>query len=464
LSRPDVLVIGGGLAGITAALDCADAGASVTLVEVRRRLGGAAYSVQRDGLCLDNGQHVFLRCCTAYRRLLGRLKSDSRISIQRRLEIPVLSPNHPAYVLRRGFMPAPLHLASALLRYPHLAVSQRWRAALAARALARVDPGDPLADEQTLGGWLSEHGQGPQALQALWDLIALPALNVPAAEASLALGAFVFRTGLLSSAGAGDIGFHSANLQSIIGDPALRALTDAGVRVELGWRAAAIDKDRVGFRVRQDSQQQDAGSGQEPIQARTVIVALPHARAGSLLRTLASELTDQLAALQSSPIVNLHVLYDRPVMDLPFAAGVGTPVQYLFDRTEAGGAPPDGQYLAVSLSAAEQQMQMSADQLRACYLPALERLLPAARSAKVEHFLVSREHAATFRASPGTGRLRCGPRTSVPGLVMAGAWTATGWPATLEGAVLSGHAAATQALESTAPSARSTSPTLTAAP
>jgi uncharacterized protein with NAD-binding domain and iron-sulfur cluster len=125
---------------------------------------------------------------------------------------------------------------------------------------------------------------------------------------------------------------------------------------------------------------------------------------------------------------------------------VGTPVQYLFDRSAAAGAPAGSQYLAVSLSGAEREMGMSVEALRERYLPALAELLPPARAAKVESFLVTREHAATFRAAPGAGALRPGAESGVPGLLLAGAWTATGWPATLEGAVLSGHSAAERAL------------------
>jgi hydroxysqualene dehydroxylase len=177
-----------------------------------------------------------------------------------------------------------------------------------------------------------------------------------------------------------------------------------------------------------------------------VIVAVPHTRAGALLEPLIEGTARRLEELGSSPIVNLHVVYDRSVSEERFAAGVGTPVQYLFDRTSAAGAPAGCQYLAVSLSGAEREMGESVDALRERYLPALSALLPRAREASVEAFMVTREHAATFRAAPGVAALRPGPRTSVPGLVLAGAWTDTGWPATLEGAVLSGHAAATEAL------------------
>jgi hydroxysqualene dehydroxylase len=439
-----VVVIGGGLAGIAAALDCAAAGAEVTLVEVRRRLGGAAYSFERDGMHLDNGQHVFLRCCSAYRALLARLGSERHVTVQPRLEIPVLSPGAPPVVLRRGTLPPPLHLAGALARYPHLTPAQRLSAALAARALTQLDPDDPTLDEQTFGDWLAQRGQDEHAVRVLWDLIALPTLNLSAAQASLALGAFVFRTGLLSGVDAGDIGFHVGTLAETIGEPAERALAAAGVRFRLGWRAQAVRRAAAGFEIE---------GGEEGLSAEAVVVALPHARAAGLLEPLLPQLAASVRGLGSSPIVNLHVVFDRVVCEEPFAAGVNTPVQYLFDRTAAAGAPPGCQYLAVSLSGAEREMQMGVDALRERYIPALQDLLPAARGATVERFLATREHAATFRAEPGTAALRPGPRTTVPGLVLAGSWTSTGWPATLEGAVISGHAAAAEALAALEPGA-----------
>jgi protoporphyrinogen oxidase len=273
---------------------------------------------------------------------------------------------------------------------------------------------------------------------ALWDLIALPALNLPAAQASLALGAFVFQKGLLERADAGDIGFHRRPLSEIVGDPAERALRAAGVDLRLGWRAERVQAAGRGFEVL---------GGDESVSTEAVVVALPHARAANLIEPLDPRAAAGARALRDSPIVNLHVVYDRRVCELPFAAGVGTPVQYVFDRSEAGGVEAGKQYLAVSLSGAEREMGMSVDALRERYLPALAELFPRARAARVERFLATRAHAATFRAEPGVGALRAGVRSAVPGLALAGAWTDTRWPATLEGAVLSGHAAARCALE-----------------
>ena len=438
MSAPHVVVIGGGLAGITAALDCADAGARVALLEVRPRLGGAVYSFERDGLRIDNGQHVFLRCFHAYRALLARLGSERRVALQPRLEIPLVRPGGEVSVLRRSGLPAPLHLAGTLLRYRNLTVRERLGAVRAALALGRLDPRAPELDRQTLGGWLAAHGQGPHATAALWDLIALPALNLPADQASLALAAFVFKRGLLERADAGDIGFHRRPQSEIVGEPAERALGAAGVDVRLGWRAERMVASDGRFEVQ---------GGARSVSADAAIVALPRTRAAALIGPLDPAAAARALKLRDTPIVNLHVVYDRTVCELPFVGGVESPVQYVFDRSDAGGVDAGMQYLAVSLSGADEEMGMSVEELRERYLPALAELFPRARAARVEHFLATREHAATLRAEPGAGALRPGPSTAVPGLALAGAWTDTGWPATLESAVLSGHAAARCALE-----------------
>src|SRR5919197_2624938 len=152
--RPRVIVVGGGLAGMAAALACTDGGAEVTLLEGRKWLGGATASFDRDGLRIDTGQHVFLRCCTSYRAFLGRLGVTGKTELQRRMDIPVLSPRRGLTRLRRGGFPAPLHLAPALARYPLLRPVERLRAVGASLALRRLDPLDPAVDSQSFGAWL----------------------------------------------------------------------------------------------------------------------------------------------------------------------------------------------------------------------------------------------------------------------------------------------------------------------
>jgi hydroxysqualene dehydroxylase len=437
MSGRRITVVGGGLAGIAAALSCADGGAEVTLVEVRPRLGGAAYSFERDGMLLDNGQHVFLRCCTAYRALLERLGTADATTLQPRLAIPVIAPGGRVEWLRRTSLPAPLHLAGALARYGHMSLRERAGVARAAHALARVDPADPRVDERTFGSWLAEHGQSAGATDSLWNLIALPTLNLSAEKASLAMAAFVFQTGLLHDAGAGDVGFARCPLSRIHGEPGARALRAAGVDVRTGWRAERIEVSPSGdFTVH---------GAEDDVSSDAVIVALPHARAAGVLPEGALDDPWSLERLGASPIVNLHVVYDRRVTDCELAAGVRSPVQWLFDRTEESGVQ-DGQHLAISLSGADAEARMGRDELYERFVPAVRELLPRARDARVERFEVVREHNATFRSAPGTARLRPGARTKIDGLALAGAWTATGWPATMEGAVRSGLAAAREAL------------------
>ena len=439
-----VAVVGGGLAGASAALACADAGADVTLLEVRPRLGGAAYSFRRDGLWIDNGQHVFLRCCTAYRAFLERVGAAGSAVLQRRLSIPVLAPGGRTARLERNAMPAPLQLAGSLARYRHLTISERVRCARTAIALARLDREDPALDRVTFGEWLAERGESTAAVAALWNLIALPTLNLPASEASLALAALVFQVGLLDRRDAGDVGYAGAPLSKLHDERVRRALSAAGADVRLRWRAERIASDgRGGLEV-----EGPAGA----IAADAVVLAVPPARAAGLLP--AGALTDpgRIERLGESPIVDLHVVYDRAVTDLPFAAAVASPVQWVFDRTASSGLD-SGQYLAVSLSGATEEVAMRPDALRERFLPALADLFPGARDARVERFFVTREPAATFRAAPGVARLRPGSRTRIPGLVLAGAWTDTGWPATMEGAVRSGLAAAAEVL-SVLPAAR----------
>lgn len=439
MSGPHVVVVGGGLAGLSAALGCADGGVRVTLLEARNRLGGAVSSFRRHGMAVDNGQHVFLRCCTAYRRFLRRIGAEGSTVLQRRLEIPVGSPDGVRATLRRDGLPAPFQLARSLGRYPFLGRRDRLRIGRATLALARLDPDDPRLDRRTFGEWLREQRQSPAAVRSLWELIALPTLNLPADEASLALAVRVFRTALLEDRDAADVGYARVPLDEAHGRPAGRTLRGAGAEVRLGSPVRDIA-------VLPGGRFATLGDGWE-VEADAVIVAVPHSDAASLLPGEAVPDPDRLRLLGRSPIVNLHVVYDRQVTSLPFFAGVGTPVQWVFDRTEAAGLG-EGQYLAVSLSGADPYIDRRTADLRAEFVPALAELFGEARRARVLSFFVTRERAATFRQAPGTRALRPGPKTGIPRLCLAGAWTDTGWPATMEGAVRSGCAAAREVLVS----------------
>ncbi|MFE7133589.1 hydroxysqualene dehydroxylase HpnE [Streptomyces sp. NPDC057638] len=439
------VVVGGGLAGTTTALRLADAGVRVTLLEGRPRLGGLAFSFQRGELTVDNGQHVYLRCCTAYRWFLKRIGGAHLAPVQDRLDVPVLDVGTPGRPLprprlgrlRRSALPVPLHLAASLATYPHLSLAERAAVGRAALALGRLDLGDPALDGADFGDWLARHGQSARTIEALWDLVGVATLNATAPHASLALAAMVFKTGLLSEPGAADIGWARVPLGQLHDTLARAALAERGVRTEVSCKVRGLTRtDEGGWRVETDG---------ETIDADAVVLATAQRETHALLPQGALDEPGLLLELGTAPILNVHVLYDRPVLRAPFFTALGSPIQWVFDRTEASGLR-QGQYLALSQSAAQAEIDAPVAELRARYLPELERLLPPARSAGVTDFFVTRERTATFDPAPGTARLRPGARTRAPGLYLAGAWTATGWPATMEGAVRSGFTAADAAL------------------
>ena len=587
MTAPRVAVIGGGLAGITAAIALAEAGAAVTLLEARPRLGGATCSFARDGLVVDTGQHIYLGCCTAYRGLLDTLGMTAHAPIQDRFDVTVLAPGprsagSPGTTprsagsggttpltprrgrLRRTALPGPLHMLPALGRYPFLSLAERASVARPALAMRRVDPAAPGVDEQRFGDWLAARGQSNRARRALWDLFTVSALNIAGDDASLSLAATVVKTGLLGQKNAADVGVPALPLGELHGDAAATLLAKLGAQVLLNAKVAAIDPAPAPaapapvpgaaapdlaapapfpaatapgpapaaldlahpvasadpaapscprFRVRlarpvdpidlaDPAASSDAADATE-IPADAVVLAVPHEAAARLIPpgALPEATVAGWAGLGASPIVNVHVIYDRPVLDLPFAAAIDSPVQWIFDRTSISGldrlsgpdrsAPPPApessepdesrvslssskvnpgvhlaaamladpadathgahgagdaaqrpQYLAISLSAADEYVDVPAAALREQLVPALAELLPAAREAQVIEFFVTRERRATFRQAPGTARLRPRAGTRLPGLVLAGAWTDTGWPDTMESAVRSGLAAA----------------------
>jgi len=433
-----VVVIGGGLAGITAAIALAESGAQVTLLEARPRLGGATCSFARDALTVDTGQHIYLGCCTAYRGLLDKLGMTDHAPIQRRFDVTVLAPGGRRARLRRTALPGPLHMLPALTRYAFLSLPERALVSRPALAMRALDPADPALDAQRFGDWLAARGQDERARRALWDLFTVSALNIAGDDASLSLAATVVKTGLLGKKNAADIGVPALPLGELHGDAGAALLTKLGAQVHLNAKVTAIDPTEGAFRVRTSAAEFPSDG---------VVIAVPHEAAARLIPAgaLPPETVAGWAGLGASPIVNVHVIYDRPVTDLPFAAAVDSPVQWVFDRTAISGLSRTGtgqQYLAISLSAADEYVDVPAAQLRERFIPALAELFPAAREAEVTEFFVTRERRATFRQAPGSGALRPQPGTELPGLVLAGAWTDTGWPDTMESAVRSGLAAA----------------------
>ncbi len=225
-----VVVIGGGLAGISAAVELGEAGLPVTLLEARPWLGGATCSFARRGLTIDNGQHAFLRCFTAYRDLLGKLASSGSGAIQDRLDLTVVAPGAQARI-RRSTLPAPLHLARPLARYGLLSVRERARVAAAGVMLQFSDLPGSRASQQSLGSWMAAHGQREHARRMFWDVLAVPLLNIASDDADLGLAASAIRKTFLTKRDGADIGVPSVPLSRMHGDPAADVLACLGAEV-----------------------------------------------------------------------------------------------------------------------------------------------------------------------------------------------------------------------------------------
>jgi hydroxysqualene dehydroxylase len=386
-----VAVVGGGLAGLSAALDLVDAGHDVTLYEARPTLGGAVQTLpRRDGdpePPPDNGQHIALGCFSEYLRFLERIgQGDSVRRVP--LELPVIDERGRTATIRPS--------APALLRYRHLSLGERLRLL---KALVRWDD-RPRAT--TFGEELRARGQSSRAVERFWDVFIRPALNLQADEASSEAGIFTVSTALLGERSDSDLVLPTRPLGEMHGDAAGRALEAAGATVETGVRVDDPDS----------------------LDADAVVLAVPPSE----------------SELEYSPIVSVHLWFERPLLKPPLAALLGSDAHWVFDRGRLTGHLPErGQYLTVVSSGAAELMELRGKELVDRIAGEItERLGPA----ELLWSRVSREPHATIAVRPGSDAHRPGPETDRPNVVRAGAWTATGWPPTMEGAVRSGRAAA----------------------
>ena len=443
-----VVVGGGGLAGLTCALDLAQAGLHTTLVEKRPFMGGKTFSFvdPAAGVELDNGQHVYLRCCTAYIGLIKRLGLQRDVRLQRRLRVPVRDPatgRTGAIASTPGPLPPPLNLAWSILRFPHLGWAGKLRLGRAVLPLMRMsESARRNLDDESFGHWLRRHGQSQTVIDRFWDLIVLPTCNDLSNDVSAAQAAYVFRVGLLTHAHGADIGLARVGLSRIAAAARARFEATGGTSI-LGRRVSRIVP-------RDDHPASVEGGGVElggeTIDADAVVLALPPDQTRALLPA-GWRTRDGLNALDAftfSPIVNVHLRLDRPILRDDFVAVLDPDLQYVFNRDRITGHrdPDRGQWLTVSLSAAHDTATRPQAAIAESTIAALRRAFPAAAQASVTHWRVVKEQQATFRPSPGLATLRPGPCTGVEGLFLAGAWTDTQWPATMESAVRSGHAAA----------------------
>ena len=455
--RPTALVLGGGLAGIAAACALGDAGFQVVLLERRAFLGGRAFSFHdaETGWDVDNGQHVFLGCCTEYVGLLQRLGVLDQTSLQDNLSVPIIEGGRIGR-LWSAALPRPFHLAPAFIRYPHLGLLDKLRLVYGmhkVRHTNRAKHRDTLQRETFLN-WLKRHHQTQRIIEAFWNLITLPTLNSPADHVSADMGLMVFQESLLRDRHGADLGYARVGLTALVQDAAVAAIGEQGGEVRLQSPVLGIEAEDgaiVGVRTSEGLLQADAYVSALPFDALTELLP-PEIGAAAFFQ--------QAAVLRWAPIVGVHVWLDRWVTDLEVAAFLDSEVQWLFNKSLIQNRPrEEGQYLCISLSGAWQYADAPNAELEHRFVEELRRLFPAAREARVKRVLVVKQRQATFIPEPGSNAGRLTAATPAPNLFLAGDWTDTGWPATMESAVRSGNAAARAAA---APQARSTEETVLA--
>jgi squalene-associated FAD-dependent desaturase len=442
---PRVAIAGGGLAGIAAACELADAGYRVLLVERRPYLGGRTFSFvdSETGCDVDNGQHVFMRCCTAYLAFLAKLGALPGTSVQEHLRVPVLDRRGRRATIYAVGLPHPFHLLPSFLGYRHLSWTDKARVAYVLLRIYMTDEEDwRREDGRSFRAWLRAHGQSPAAIGRLWEPIILATCNNGTAKVSAGQGLMVIKTGLLADSHGADLGLPRTGLSELLAEEASAYLAARGAELLLGRSVVALDCKggrAVALRLADGSL----------LPADGFISALPFHR---LLPVLPSDLREspffhRAAGLETAPIVNVNLWYDRPVMEDEFLAFLDSPVQWVFNKGRLLGRR-EGAYLDVSISGAHEYFAMSKAELQALVTRELAALLPQTSQARLVRCLIIKERHATFVPAPGAMALRLPHATPVPNLFLAGEWTDTGWPSTMESAVRSGLAAAHALMQS----------------
>ncbi len=445
---PSALVIGGGLAGIASAARLAESGWRVTLLEARTSLGGRAFSFEdpESGRELDNGQHVIVGACHNLVSFFERLGVRDLWYVQPRLNVDVYD-----RAGRRGKLyglggPAPGHLLSAFLTYRHLSVGDKCRAVRGVIAAMLAKRSAPEMDTISFYDWLRSHGQSERCIYNLWNVIIEGTLNDNISDVSAAMGLMIVQDGLLKGRLESNIGYPKAPLGRAIGLPSETYLRQLGVRMLLGCPARGIE-------VGADGMVRCVVTGDhQMMSADAYVCAVPFwVLPGLIPDHLAGRAPfNSLTGLRASPIVNVHLDYDRRVMDGDFCYFLDSPLQWVFNGSGIRGTDRqgEGQSLTVSISAAWDQIDLPRPELANSIAEEMRAAFPKARDAQLVKSTVVKQRNATFRCTPGAQRIRPTPSTASPNLFLAGEWTDTGWPSTMEGAIISGYNAAAAAISS----------------
>lgn len=425
-----VLIIGGGLAGLAAASVLGPLGYRVTLVESRNRLGGRAGSFQdpKTGQLIDACQHVSMGCCTNLAHFCRTVGIDSLLEPQRWLYF--MTPDGKVSRFGADRWPAPFHLGRSFFSAHFLTPLEKLRIGWGLASLLRVGDEDP-----PLMDWLLRHGQTQRTIDRFWGLVLVSALNESPDRLGLRYAKKVFRDGFLTHPRGFEVEIPTVPLGELYGTRVQRWLEEHNVEIvfQRGARRFQVADGRVTGLEMRDGTMLDADH---------YLSSVPSDR---LLDLLPAETVEQhpyfanLKHIEQSPITSVHLWWDRPLTQLPHVVLVDCLGQWVFPR---GEATPGEHYVQVVVSAARGLRELGHEEVQRRIIEELRRLFPAARTGRLLRGRVITEHGATFSAAPGIDRWRPPQESPLRNLFIAGDWSATGWPATMEGAVRSGYLAA----------------------
>jgi zeta-carotene desaturase len=437
----DVIVIGGGLAGLAAATSLSRAGFRTQVLERKPYVGGRAssYTHPATGEVIDNCQHVLLGCCTNLSDFYKRIGADETIRWSN--SITFIEPGGRRSVLKPGMLPAPLHNTFSFLAAPMFDFRDKIAISNALQAMMRR----PLAEEQrSFGDWLRAHKQPPRTIDHFWRPVLLSALNDELDNVSVQYASQVFHESLLKSQAGGSMGLATVPLGEIYSRAiALIEQLGGAVNLRASVEGLAYAEETSRWRVR---------TSDAAFEADAIVFALPFQSLHKLLPEIpggepaaVARLAQDLDQLQPSPITGIHLWLDRVITELDHAALLDSPIQWLFQKSTiqpATRAGIEGSYVELVVSASVDMVSMSREEILELAVRELPRFFPAMHGAQVLKAVVVKEINATFRVPPGVDAYRPTAVSPWPRAFLAGDWTATGWPSTMEGAVRSGYLAA----------------------
>jgi zeta-carotene desaturase len=439
----EVLIIGGGFSGLAAGVALAEAGRSVRVLEQKPHLGGRARSFldPATGSVVDNGQHIFMGCYHSTLRFLSTIGTLDRLRFQERLTVHFLDRSGRLTMLQCAGLPSPWHVLLGVLRSGSFAFKEKLEVLRLGGSLQWAKAMDHGSEKLSVREWLTRLGQSERLQRNFWDLLCIAALNEDPSVASAALFERVLRLALFTSPGDSRLAIPAVGLSDVYVDAATAYIRARGGRVECGRSVASllVSGGRCrGVRV---------SSGEE-IEAESVLSAVPSFQLAGLLpgELLRREpFFAPVVSLRPAPIISINLWFDRAITGLDFVGLRGATVQWLFNKGKILGLSEN--YVSLVLSGAHRHIGRSKEELLATALLELVDLFPGAQKAKLHHSLIIKERFATFSPTWEVERLRPTARTPVRGLYLAGDWTATGLPATIESAAQSGYTAARAILD-----------------